>query len=344
MRFEHACIEAVATAVPDERVSSAAIEERLAPLYERLKLQSGRLQLMTGIAERRLWPAGMLPSEAAARAGEEALRRSSAPREEIDLLIHASVCRDRMEPASACAVHRRLGLGPGTLLFDLSNACLGFLDAMVLAGQMIDRGAIRRALVVAGEDARGLLEGTLRRLLEPDITRADLKAHFASLTIGSGAAAAVLAHRAQVRRPLSLIAATAGAATDHAALCEGGPVGEGRLEMATDSEELLQQGIGLASTTWRRFLDTTGWGSQSPARIITHQVGRAHCRELVAALGLEEKKVHLTYEYFGNMGSVSLPFTLAAALEFEALAAGDRVALLGIGSGINCLMLAVRQD
>ena len=58
MRFQHTVIESLATALPADALTSADIERRLAPLYERLRLPEGRLELMTGIRERRVWPAG----------------------------------------------------------------------------------------------------------------------------------------------------------------------------------------------------------------------------------------------------------------------------------------------
>jgi len=72
MRYENVCIESLAIALPEERWTSAHLEERLRPLYERLKLPEGRLELMSGIRERRMWPAGMRPSDASAAAGKAA--------------------------------------------------------------------------------------------------------------------------------------------------------------------------------------------------------------------------------------------------------------------------------
>ena len=69
MHFEHVCLESLAVSLPDEIWTSAEIEERLRPLYERLKLPVGRLELMTGIRERRMWPAGTRPSDASAAVG-----------------------------------------------------------------------------------------------------------------------------------------------------------------------------------------------------------------------------------------------------------------------------------
>ena len=69
MRFENVVIETLAYELPPEVWTSAAIEEKLAPLYERLKLPAGRLELMTGIRERRFWPGPVAASAASAMAG-----------------------------------------------------------------------------------------------------------------------------------------------------------------------------------------------------------------------------------------------------------------------------------
>ena len=76
--------------------------------------------------------------------------------------MHAAVCRDRLEPATAAYVHQALGLPGHTQILDVSNACLGFLNALVMAAGMIESGQIERALIVAGENGRPLLERTLR--------------------------------------------------------------------------------------------------------------------------------------------------------------------------------------
>src|SRR5471030_483828 len=128
MRFENVCIESLAVALPSEILTSAQIEERLRPLYERLKLPAGRLELMTGIRARRVWPAETRPSAASAAAGRAVLAKSSLRADEMELLIHAAVCRDMLEPATASFVHHQLGFPAQTQIFDVSNACLGFLN------------------------------------------------------------------------------------------------------------------------------------------------------------------------------------------------------------------------
>src|SRR5262245_28482489 len=123
MRYEHVCLESFGYSLPEEVLSSTEIERRLAPLYERLRLPEGRLELMTGIRERRLWPPGTLPGEISVVSGERAIQASGIDRREIGALIHASVCRDHLEPATACRVHHALGLPQRCAVYDVSNAC-----------------------------------------------------------------------------------------------------------------------------------------------------------------------------------------------------------------------------
>jgi 3-oxoacyl-[acyl-carrier-protein] synthase-3 len=84
-----------------------------------------------------------------------------------------------------------------------------------------------------------------------------------------------------------------------------------------------------------------GWRAEQIDRTICHQVGAAHQRAILRALALPERIDFTTFAHLGNMGSVSLPLTAAIAAERGELQRGDKVALLGIGSGLNCLMLGL---
>jgi 3-oxoacyl-[acyl-carrier-protein] synthase III len=343
MKFAHACIESIATALPDEKWTSAAIEERLKPLYDRLKLPAGRLELMTGIRERRMWPAGTKPSDASAAAGRNVLARSSFKPGQMEVLIHSAVCRDMLEPATASFAHHKIGLGPICQIFDLSNACLGFLNGLVTLAAMIDSGQIKCGMVVSGENGRPLVEQTIRHLLASSLDRNAIKPFFANLTIGSAAVAAVVCHEDLLPAGAPrhrLLSGSAVAATKHSELCQGDTEGDA-LVMQTDSEQLLLAGVEVAQQTWHAFERETGWTHATPDRIISHQVGSMHRKKLYESVGLDLAKDFSSFETLGNTGSAALPATLALAVEQGALQNGQKAALLGIGSGINCLMLAV---
>src|SRR5262245_57207297 len=185
MRYKHVCIESFGYTIPDQVITSDDIERRLEPLYRRLRLPEGRLELMSGIRERRLWPRGMRPSDGDIESGRRAIELSGIEPSEIGCLIHGSVCRDQLEPATACRVHDALGLAKECLVYDVSNACLGLLNGTVQVANLIELGQIRAGLVVGTEDSRALLEGTIDILnRDESLTRESVKPAFASLTIG----------------------------------------------------------------------------------------------------------------------------------------------------------------
>ena len=344
MRFAHTCIESLAVALPDEILTTVQVEQTLRPLYERLKLPFGRLELMTGIRERRVWPAGTRPSDASAAAGKAALAKSGLRAEQVELFIHGAVCRDMMEPATASFAHRKIGLPATAQIFDVSNACLGFLNSLTVAAGMIESGQIRCALIVSGEDGGPLVRQTLKTLLEQPLDRNGIKPYFANLTIGSGAVGTVVCHESLLppgARAHRLLGGIARAATAHSELCLGDTHGTDALAMQTDSEALLVAGLALAQDTWTAFTAETGYDAVTADRFICHQVGSTHRRKLYEALGLDLAKDFSTFETLGNTGSVALPATLAKAVEAGAVREGSKVGLLGIGSGLNCLMLAL---
>lgn len=341
MKFNSVVIESLAVALPEEVLTSTEIEQRLRPMYERLRLPEGRLELMTGIRERRIWPEGTRASDASAAAGIKVLKRSRLPADRIQLFIHAAVSRDMLEPATASFAHRKIGLPGSVQVLDVSNACLGFLNSLTLAAGLIESGQIECAMIVSGENSRPLVEQTLRTLLDTPLSRQEIKPYFANLTIGSAAVAAILCHRSLAPEGHTLLGGVARAATQHSDLCQGDTYGAESLVMQTDSEALLVGGLELAQETWRDFLGVSAWAPDSIHHVITHQVGSTHRRKLYEALGLDLSKDFSSFETLGNTGSVALPATLGLAEEAGQLRRGDRVALLGIGSGLNCLMLAL---
>jgi 3-oxoacyl-[acyl-carrier-protein] synthase-3 len=280
---------------------------------------------------------------ASAAAGRAVLQNSRFKPDQIEAFIHCAVSRDMLEPATASFAHHQIGLGPRTQVFDLSNACLGFLNGLVTLAAMIDSGQIRCGMVVAGENGRPLVEQTLQQLLaNAALSRNEIKPFFANLTIGSGAVAAIVCHEDLLPAGPKhrLLAGAHLAATRHSELCQGDSAGAG-LQMQTDSEQLLLAGVEVALETWNLFEQASGWTRETPQRIICHQVGSTHRRKLYETVGLDLAKDFSTFETLGNTGSAALPTALALAVGQGAVKSGDKVALLGIGSGINSLMLAV---
>ena len=339
MRYQRVCLEAFGYTLPAEVVTSDELEQRLAPAYERLRLPPGRLELMTGIRQRRFFPPGTSPGSVSIRSGEQALRAAGIDRGLVGALVHGSVCRDYLEPATACGVHHALGLSENCLVYDASNACLGILTGMVQVANMIELGQIRAGLVVGTECGRSLVENTVQRLnQDASIGRQEVKQFVASLTIGSGSAAVLLCDRELTRTGHRLRGAVALANTHGHELCQS----EGmETFMRTDSEQLMQAGVETGVRTFERFLQEADWSRKQISKTICHQVGVAQRKLLFEKLRLSESLDFGTFETLGNTGAAALPLTMALAAEAGAFSAGDRIAMLGIGSGINCQMMAV---
>ena len=349
MRYEHVCIEAVAHTLPPHVVTSEEIEHRLATVYERLSLPAGRLKLMTGIRERRFFDASTLPGTVSIQTARAALAKSGLDRRYIGALIHGSVCRDQMEPATAAGVHDGVQLPAEALVMDVSNACLGLLNGMLIIADQIELGRIRAGIVVGTESGRDLVEGTIDSLLtDTTLTRQSIKPAFASLTIGSGSAAIVLCDRKLSRTGLRLLGGTIRADSSGNRLCAGGVEmakhGDGRPRMRTDSEALLHAGIKLAEETWIRAKSVLGWKNDDVTRVFTHQVGKQHRTMLMERLQLNPGLDFPTVEFLGNTGAAALPMALSMGLESDPPHADDHLALLGIGSGLSSVMLGIRCD
>ncbi|QEH37093.1 3-oxoacyl-[acyl-carrier-protein] synthase 3 [Aquisphaera giovannonii] len=348
MNYSKVYLEALGYEIAPVVVSSAELEDRLATVYKSLHLQPGQLEALTGIVERRWWEEGFRLSEGAAQAARRALEQAEIRPEEVDALIYGGVCREYFEPATACHVASRLGIGPDATVYDLSNACLGVLNGIIEIANRIELGQIRAGLVVSCESAREINEIMIERMRQ-DPSMEYFKYSLATLTGGSGAVAVLLTDGSfSGSRRRRLLGGVTQTAPQFHNLCRWGiealkPLTSHQFLQftSTDSSAVLTHGVELGIRTWQAFLRKLGWVRDRIDRVICHQVGASHRDTILRSLGIGIEKDFSTFPYLGNMGTVSLPLTAALAEDREVVRSGDRVAFLGIGSGLNCLMLGV---
>ncbi|MEZ6140319.1 MAG: 3-oxoacyl-ACP synthase III [Zavarzinella sp.] len=369
MRYSRVYIESIGYELAPEVVSSAQLEQQLLPLYQALKLPPGQLGALTGIQERRWWDKNYSISDGAIAAGKKALNNSNISPDDIDVLIYAGVCREQLEPATACRVAAELGVNSDASVFDISNACLGVLNGIVEVANRIELGQARAGLVVSCETAREINEVMIAQMVQHRSIDKFREA-IATLTGGSGAVAVLVVdeeyssmHRRQ------LLGGVTKNAPQHHQLCRWGwesvvPAFDRLLQteagtfirsaydigmkhivtpfMATDAGSVLKFGVDLGLKTWQNFLTKLGWAVDQMDKVICHQVGTMHRDTILKTLGIPAHKEFSTFEFLGNIGTVSLPLTAAVAEEKNFLVEGDQVGFLGIGSGLNCMMLGFR--
>ena len=220
--------------------------------------------------------------------------------------------------------------------FDIGNACLAFINAMEVVGNMIERGQVDYGIIVDGEGSRYTQEQTIERLLRPEAGIVDFRDNFATLTLGSGAGAMILARSDLAPDRPRVLGGVALAATAHNRLCLGQPD-----RMTTDAAHLLTAGLELAGATWALAQREFNWTPEKLGQCVIHQVSGVHTTRFRELCGIPDHKVHQTFPEYGNVGPANIPITLAKAVEAGKVKKGDRVALMGIGSGLNCSMMDV---
>jgi len=346
MKYSRVYIESVGYELAPIVVTSAELESRLQPVYAVLHVAPGQLEALTGIRERRWWKPHTPISHGAIAAAKKALQERDISPDDIGAVVYAGVCREHFEPATACQVAAALGVRGNVAVYDTSNACLGVLNGVLDIANRIELGQIRAGIVVACESSREINEIMIQQMLDNPSMELFTKS-IATLTGGSGAAAVLLTDGSfsPSRRPKLLGGANI-AEPEHHQLCRWGintDSPENHIPyMQTDAVAVMKHGIELGKRTWNAFSSELGITAERIDKVICHQVGEAHQKLILQTIGVDPVKDFPTFEFLGNMGTVSLPITAAIAKERDELRPGDLVGFLGIGSGLNCLMLAIQ--
>jgi 3-oxoacyl-[acyl-carrier-protein] synthase-3 len=338
LRYENVCIEGLGHGIPEQIVTSAELEKRVESIYKALSIEPGLLENLVGVRERRWWPADYDYSDMSVVAGQKVLENTGIDKSEIQVLINTSICRDYIEPATASIIHHKLGLSPSCFSFDMGNACLAFINGIGVVANMIELGQIDTGMVVAGECAREINEAIIDELLsnEPDFKL--FYQTMGALSIGGGSVAMILRSREKSATGKRVLSGYSYCDTQHHNLCVGQRKW-GRLQ----AKEMLLAGLHCLKQCWEGFLETSGWTDADIDRYFTHQVSNAHRSLGSQTIGINmDGRDYWTLDRLGNIGPVSAPICMSMALEEGFLKDGDKVCLLGMGSGINATMMAVQ--
>lgn len=342
MKFTRVFLEAIGYELPQHIVTSSWIEEQLTPLYRKLHLQPGQLEALTGIRERRWWGLNHINAVEAAKAAKKALAETDIPVEDIGAVVYGGVCRDNYEPATACHVAAELKVRAETAICDVSNACLGAMNGIIDIANRIELGQIKAGIVVACETARDITQIMIQRMLDEG-SMEFFKQALATMTGGSGACGIVLSDGSYGQKGPRLAGGVTLGAPEHHRMCRWGadqriPARAPQM-METNAIGMLRHGGDLIRKVGEAFWREVNWTSEQLDKIIMHQVASANRDAILNNLGLPLEKDFSTFQFLGNMGTVSLPVTAAIAMERGILEKHQKVGFVGIGSGLNSMML-----
>lgn len=348
-RYDTVRIDSFALNIPTDELTSAAIEDRIAPLYERLGIPLGTLERLSGVRNRFVWPAKYAPSKGATGAVEKALEGISFDRSKIGALFSCSVSRDLFEPATACFVHRNLGLSESVMALDVTNACIGFSNGLLLLANLIESRVLDAGIVVSSENPGRIIESNFK-LLErkgDSLTRDDLLKVLPTFTLGCGAVAYVLCHESVSDGGHRFLGGVSNSATDFTDLCSGNGdfcvLQEEEIHpiMETESSKLIAAAAKLGARTWSEASEVLGWDRDAVDHCVCHQVGRQVNEAFYRTLGLDFAKDYATYKEYGNMISAALPAAVIMGADERGFSRGDKIVLTAFGSGLHAIFTGI---
>ncbi len=348
MKYSKVFIDTIGYELAPHVVTTDELETRLAPFYDAVGFGKGQLLALTGIKERRYWDVEHTLAQGAAKAGKKAIEAAGITPDQVESVVFCGVGRDGFEPATACAVADALKVSPQAHICDVSNACLGVISGMVQVANAIELGQIKAGLVVSCETARQIVDSTIDEINQQKSIEF-YKKTIATMTGGSGACAVLLTDGTLGNDTVQRHALKGGAvkqANQFHDMCrwtfeDPGMPTNSRVCMRTDAHGVLENGLTLAKETFELFKKELNLPPDKPDKFICHQVGSTHQQLFHKAIGIDKEKDYSTFPFLGNIGTVSLPITAAIADERGFLQPGDYVGFLGIGSGLNCLMMGV---
>jgi 3-oxoacyl-[acyl-carrier-protein] synthase-3 len=287
----------------------------------------------TGIGERRHAPPGVTTSDLAVKAAERCLAAAGVSRDEVDLLIVATLSPDQLLPATATRVQDRLGLCCGAM--DLSAACSGFVYALTTAMQFVATGASKRALVI-GADANS-------RVVDPE----DKKTY---PLFGDGAGAVLLAPGSPEQGALAytlgadgsgieLLYRPTGGAIDPFESCD--PKQRGWF-MKMDGKPVFKWAVRLIEDCSKDIVKSAGLELADIDWWLLHQANVRILDAAVQALEIDRERVVMHLDRYGNTSAGSIPIALDETVRAGGIRRGHHLLLSGFGAGLTWGTMAFR--
>ncbi|MDH3670645.1 MAG: ketoacyl-ACP synthase III [Gammaproteobacteria bacterium] len=320
--------------LPEERITSREIMQQF-DSKNRFNIPFDWLERTTGIRERRVAPRHLKPSDLAAKAATEALEQAGLRPNKIDAVLYAGVDRDHLEPATAHVVQHKIGAA-NAIAFDISNACLGFMNAMHVMDSLIATGQVRRGLVVTGEKGHPYTQKAVRCLTETT-DRNSFGSLWAGLTLGDAGAAAIMAPK--LGPDTGFMGFAVQSKAEFHELCVCGNSGDDS-PLTTNVSKIVKETTKLVGPMYEALMcNHLKWKPEQLNRYIPHQVGLRSVRKHAEVAGVPVDKVPVSVDSLGNIVSATIPVNLQLLSRDHKLQNGAKIYLSGTGSGI-CLSQA----
>jgi 3-oxoacyl-[acyl-carrier-protein] synthase-3 len=314
-------ITGVAGYTPPRVVTNADLEKLMETNDEWIRTR-------TGIRERHYADPGVATSHLGTQAAKNLLAAKGVPAEDIDLIVLATVTPDMLFPATACLIQDRLG-AKKAWGFDLSAACSGFAYALTVGAQFVGSGAHKKVLVIGSDVMTSILDpkdrstyvlfgdGAGAVLLEPATSESEGIIDFAHDVDGSGGCYLYMP----------------GGGSLHPASQQ--TVDKRMHYVHQEGAQVFKYAVRRMSELACQILERNGLTSRDLALVIPHQANLRIIRAMQERLGVDDSKVLVNIDRYGNTTAGTIPLGMMDALEQKRLRKGDLVLLIAVGAGFT---------
>ena len=293
------------------------------------------IRTRTGIIERHYADPGMASSHLGTEAARKLLEAKGIPAEEIEMIVLATVTPDMLFPSTACLIQDRLGASKAWG-FDLSAACSGFVYALTVGAQFVGAGSHKKVLVIGSDVMTSIL---------------DFKDRATCVLFGDGAGAVLVEPAAlDSEGIIDFVNDVDGSGGCNLYMPAGGSLHPSSQETVEKRMHYVhQEGAQVFKYAVRRMselaveiLERNGLTSRDLTLVVPHQANLRIIRAMQERLGVDDSKILINIDHFGNTTAATIPLGLMDALEQKRLRKGDLVLLISVGAGYTTGAMLLR--
>jgi 3-oxoacyl-[acyl-carrier-protein] synthase III len=293
------------------------------------------IRTRTGIIERHYADPGMASSHLGTEAARKLLEARGVPASEIEMIVLATVTPDMLFPSTACLIQDRLGASKAWG-FDVSAACSGFVYALTVGAQFVGAGTHKKVLVIGSDVMTSIL---------------DFKDRATCVLFGDGAGAVLVEPAASDSEGIiDFVNDVDGSGGCNLYMPAGGSLHPSSHETVDKRMHYVhQEGAQVFKYAVRRMselaveiLERNGLKSSDLALVVPHQANLRIIRAMQERLGVDDSKILINIDHFGNTTAATIPLGLMDALEQKRLRKGDLVLLISVGAGYTTGAMLLR--
>ena len=283
----------------------------------------------TGIKERRISEPDEASSDLGTKAAEQAIQRAGISKEDIDLVICATVTPDYLcMPSTACLIASKLDLPP-VQAFDISAACTGFVYATSIAKAFIESGMKKNVLIVGAETYSSILDYTDRGTC---------------FIFGDGAGAAILSATEDKSEAIVDVNCSSDGNYDDLIKTPGGgskhPCSQEVLDqkmacIKMKGNETYKLAVRTLTADVKVMMEKHNLTNEDITHFIPHQANMRIIKSVGDSLGFREDQTVVTVDKYGNTSAASIPMAMNYAYEQGKIKAGDTILFDAFGGGLT---------